>query len=358
MVWQCASCWRARPAFDSDDNECTVSNLDNSAFGLGIAYCRNNGIAENATSVKLSYLGEENTGFFAFFEGHRNGFDASRTASLHLHGLLRNEILSRESIGPSNDLRECFENAFSAMDDRLKTTAVDRGTSATTCLVRNHDGKFRLYVANVGSTRAVLCRESTVLRLTEDHNQTIGAEKARLDTCKAYIRTSERIRQLLPSSRALGDHLLKDWVISKPHYLAFDLTPNDSLLVLTTTNITDVINDDEIAEITRGEPPQSPVAPLEPDVSCSAASPIIPPCALHRQALRQRRPPATRSSTRRCGAEHAAASPSSLSASTATRPPPPVARWSAAAHRGAAPGGARGEAPRAASPWRPAAPLP
>jgi serine/threonine protein phosphatase PrpC len=269
MVWACVSCWTLQSAHDSDRNEFETPLSDTRAFAVGLAHCRNNGIAENATSVKLSYLGEETTGFFAFFEGHRNGFDASRTASLHLHELLQAEINSHDS---STDLKDCFENAFQAMDDRLKTTAVDRGTSATTCLVRKHDDVLRLHVANVGNTRAVLCRGATAIRLTEDHNQTSEGEKARLDASKSYMRTSKRIRQLLPSSRALGDHLLKDWVISKPHYLTCELTPDDSFLILTTSKVTDVIADDDVATTTRGESMPPPVAPHSPTASRPVAT--------------------------------------------------------------------------------------
>ena len=49
--------------------------------------------------------------------------------------------------------------------------------------------------------------------------------------------------------RALGDHLLKDWVISTPHYFACDLTPDDSLVVCTTSSISDVLSDQDIADI-------------------------------------------------------------------------------------------------------------
>lgn len=51
------------------------------------------------------------------------------------------------------------------------------GTTATVCLLR--DG-VELVVANVGDSRALLCREGQALRLTNDHDPENAAEVERI----------------------------------------------------------------------------------------------------------------------------------------------------------------------------------
>ena len=250
MVW---TCWNPQIPYDSDDSDFNDTSealrCAEPSYAVGISHCVNSGVAENACAAETPFLNDEgSSGFFALFEGHRSGMVASRTASLHLPGLLRREILSSPD-SSSHDMRESFERAFATMDESLKTIAVDRGTSATACLVRKQDNRLRLHVSNVGNTRAVLCRGSAAVRLTEEHTAESEAEKDRLAACKAYTHSDRRLQQLLPSSRALGDHLLKDWVISTPHYFACDLTPDDSLLVCTTSSISGVLSDQDIADI-------------------------------------------------------------------------------------------------------------
>jgi serine/threonine protein phosphatase PrpC len=248
MIW---SCWSPQIASDSDSDvtgPCATQASSAPGFEASISHCVNGGVAENACTVKMPFLDEASNGFFALFEGHRNGLVASRTSSLHLPQFLRQEILTSPNIS-SHDMRECFENAFAKTDEYLKTIAVDRGTSATACLVRKQDNVRRLHVSNVGNTRAVLCRGATAIRLTEEHTAESEAERGRLAACKAYTHSGRRLQQLLPSSRALGDHLLKDWVISTPHYFACDLTPDDSLVVCTTSSISSVLSDQDIADI-------------------------------------------------------------------------------------------------------------
>jgi serine/threonine protein phosphatase PrpC len=221
-------------------------------FQVGIAHSVNNGVPENACTIKSPYLDEAGSAFFALYEGHRNALDVSRTSAAYLHELLRQNILSS---GQAPDLRRCFENAFARMDDDLKTIAVDRGTAATACVVRKCRNKLRLHVSNVGSTLALLCRGEAPIRLTEDHTLTSETEKTRLAASNSYTNSHVRVRELLSSTRALGDHLLKGWVISKPHYFDCDLTPEDSFLLIITSNISAVLPDHEAVKLTHGSHP-------------------------------------------------------------------------------------------------------
>ena len=211
----------------------------------------NNSVPQDACAVKLPFFSEDSC-FFCLCEGHRNGLDVSQTVSSMLHEFLLKEIQSGTSDVSELDMQVCFENAYKRMDEYLGETAFDRGTTVVAIMIRKHVNRMRIYVSNVGRPQAILCRASRAIRLTKYHLQAGDDEQRRLVDCPSYTQTSPRIRQLVPSSRALGDQLFKDWVISTPHYAEFELNQYDSDVVVVTSNICPVLSDEDILHIVRG----------------------------------------------------------------------------------------------------------
>ena len=113
-----------------------------------------------------------------------------------------------------------------------------------TALVREAGGKRYLVVANAGDSRAVISREAGVSRLTYDHKPTDESEASRVTGGGAFIRDG-RVNGMIGITRALGDHCMKQWIISTPHVTVVELVPTDEYLVLACDGVWDVINDDE-----------------------------------------------------------------------------------------------------------------
>ncbi len=139
------------------------------------------------------------------------------------------------------------------MDANLKPISYDRGTSASICLVRKSGDQTSLHFANVGDTRVILCRGGKAVRLTNDHTVADEREKNRLDSCRAYTKCNDKIRGLVRHTRALGDHVVKQWVISTPHYVEMELSPEDSFLLFVSRSLCAVIEDEEATEIAQGK---------------------------------------------------------------------------------------------------------
>lgn len=57
------------------------------------------------------------------------------------------------------------------------------GCTAVTCLLRNK----RLYVANAGDSRCVICRAGTAVALSEDHKPELDRERERIYAGNGYI---------------------------------------------------------------------------------------------------------------------------------------------------------------------------
>lgn len=223
---------------------------DNEYFNVGVCHDDDDRVDEDCCAVQLQFLGEEATAFFGFYEGHRSGWTVARAASLYLHELLATEIYSRER---PVDIKDCFEKAFSKLDESVKNNAYDRGACATTCMIREYKDRTMLHFANIGDTRAILSREGKSFRLTYNHTHRDEEEAARLAACRAYIKSNPRVRRLVTQTRAFGDHAFKKWVISTPYYNEILLTQDDTWLLLLSNNICQTLDDQDAVNIAEGE---------------------------------------------------------------------------------------------------------
>jgi len=129
----------------------------------------------------------------------------------------------------------------------MKATVPSAGACSVTCLIRkNKTGtpqKF-LYCANAGDSRAVLCRDGKAVSLTIDHKATNEQEAERIVAAGGFIK-NERINGLIAVSRALGDHCMKMFITSEPHFTATEILPSDSLLILACDGVWDILSEQD-----------------------------------------------------------------------------------------------------------------
>lgn len=126
------------------------------------------------------------------------------------------------------------------------------GACVVTALVRTVGDIRYLAVANAGDSRAIILRNDTVLRLTHDHKPSDETEAARITGAGAFIRDG-RVNGMIGITRALGDHTMKQWIISTPHVTIIELQPTDDYLVLACDGVWDVIKDEEAIEFLKSK---------------------------------------------------------------------------------------------------------
>jgi protein phosphatase 1K len=86
------------------------------------------------------------------------------------------------------------------------------------CLLRNG---IELVVAHCGDSRALLCRNGDVVRLTTDHNSNVKAEKERIVKSNGFLKSDSLgvglVNGRLAMTRSIGDLDLKPYgVIALP----------------------------------------------------------------------------------------------------------------------------------------------
>ena len=100
-----------------------------------------------------------------------------------------------------------------------------------------------MYIANVGDTRAVLCKNGVAERMSQDHKATEQSEVDRIRNGGGIV-MENRVGGSLAVTRAFGDHALKrDGVTAKPFINKHVLRPFDKFLVIASDGVWDVLSD-------------------------------------------------------------------------------------------------------------------
>ncbi|XP_018332781.1 protein phosphatase 1L [Agrilus planipennis] len=127
--------------------------------------------------------------------------------------------------------------------------------AGTTALIAILEGT-KLYVANVGDSRGVMCdNKGNAIPLSFDHKPQQMRERKRIKEAGGFVSFNGvwRVAGILATSRALGDYPLKDknFVIADPDILTFDLYDHKpQFIILASDGLWDTFsNEDAIAFI-------------------------------------------------------------------------------------------------------------
>lgn len=192
--------------------------------------------------------------YFAVFDGHR-GERASRFAAEHLHLTLAQKFPRKSSENLDKLIKKCLLDSFRQTDDDFLKKAssqkpVWKDGCTATCLLVVHT---TAYVANLGDSRAVLCRVEEVgeerrvvsLALSREHNPTLYEERIRIQRAGGTVREG-RVLGILEVSRSLGDGQYKRCgVISTPDLRSCTLTSADRFILLACDGLFKVFTADE-----------------------------------------------------------------------------------------------------------------
>lgn len=180
---------------------------------------------------------------FGLFDGH-GGKDVSEFLSNNLI----NSIVADSEFLKSNS--KALYNSYIKIDSLLDNSIAQRqGATAVTALV-NHN---KLYVANVGDSRAVICCNGVAVPLSIDHKPDRADEKKRIEDLggKIIFHGVWRVQGNLAISRAIGDHRLSPYVIAEPEVQEHLLTNQDEFLILACDGVWDVLTNQQAVNIVR-----------------------------------------------------------------------------------------------------------
>jgi len=180
--------------------------------------------------------------YFAVFDGH-SGTEASILAARTLHSKLD------KFLRLSQPISEALKNAFSETSQAM----VQKNMRCGTCALVAFFSDRRIFIANVGDSRAVACRSNSgSYRITRDHRPDVAEELERIRSAGGNVTKTAGVYRLqgdISVSRALGDAHLKPFICDDPD--VFELSLDDSLLfiILACDGLWDVLSDDDAVKI-------------------------------------------------------------------------------------------------------------
>ncbi|KYQ92794.1 protein phosphatase 2C-related protein [Tieghemostelium lacteum] len=205
---------------------------------------------EDESVIFGGFRGHSDEDYFALFDGH-GGKEASQMSSTEFHKILVDKLKSNTN-NPVKSLKESFQG----MNSLLLEKGVKGGTTAVIALFLGKKG----YIANVGDSRAVLCRDGSAVRVSLDHKPNLPKEEERIrsmggtvitTTTSSGVQTS-RVNGQLAVSRALGDHFLHPFVSCEPDIhgpINIDSHSKNQFMIMACDGLWDVMSDDEAVQM-------------------------------------------------------------------------------------------------------------
>ena len=232
-------------------------------------------LMEDAAMLLGCYQGRGGEDYFALFDGH-GGSDASEYCAWHLHEELERQLTDhgfrteKEREGcEEEDVKKIITKAFVKLNDRMgeigckgekepngnKVKKIKGGTTVVIAWVV----KDKMYVANVGDSRAVMCRGTRESeRLTVDHKPDLEKEQQRIEKLGGRVMKSQeggaRMNGKIAVSRGLGDihdSYIGPFLGREPDITVIDWKKENEgvTLVMACDGLWDVIKDEEIPAI-------------------------------------------------------------------------------------------------------------
>lgn len=161
------------------------------------------------------------------------------TFKLFPYSSVYSSTFSGETTNRDREIKKCMTEAYKKTDDEFlqeasKASPVWKdGSTAVTALVMDDV----LYVANLGDSKALLCRCSddgkiSVVSLSKDHSPSQYEERMRIQKAGGNVREG-RVLGVLEVSRSIGDGRFKRCGVScVPDVMRCTITDNDRFLLL------------------------------------------------------------------------------------------------------------------------------
>lgn len=211
---------------------------------------------EDVNFAEYPFESDKHKALFCVFDGHA-GVGAAEAAKRHVPPKIMQLVSESTGAAMPTDLSEILPVAFLLADEDMKTNEYE-GTTATAVMIWQVGKDRYIQAANVGDSRAYLCREKgVVVPLTKDHKLAEEDERARMANCGFNVNEGQTRINGLAVTRALGDRFAKDsnsGMIAVPHVSdAIKLEKTDRFMILGSDGLWDIVSPNKAYEICQNE---------------------------------------------------------------------------------------------------------
>jgi serine/threonine protein phosphatase PrpC len=199
--------------------------------------------------ARMQSFDESEIGLFAVYDGH-----AGTEVASYLEQELFDKILAHPNFrsDPKKTIREIYYSVDKRILDKAETEKDFRaGSTATTAFLMENNR--RLVVANVGDSRAVLCRGGKAIEVSVDHEPQKPEEREMVESKGGEVALSPmggvyRVDKRLNMSRAFGDASIKEHLSVEPDIWDNKVTQDDEFFIVASDGLWKVMNNEQAVE--------------------------------------------------------------------------------------------------------------
>ncbi|KAL5730454.1 protein-serine/threonine phosphatase [Ranunculus cassubicifolius] len=210
---------------DTGKGKCKMSGKP-ITHGFHLIKGKSNHPMEDYLVAQYKQVKDNELGLFAIFDGHL-GHDVPDYLQSHLF----NNILNEPDFWTETE--NAIRRAYRITDTRILEKAVDLGRGGSTAVTAILINGKKLVVANVGDSRAVICKNGKAKQLSVDHEP--NTEKKVIEERGGFVSNIPgdvpRVDGLLAVARAFGDKSLKEHLTSEPD-VAVEIIDDDTEFVI------------------------------------------------------------------------------------------------------------------------------
>ncbi|KAA3478641.1 putative protein phosphatase 2C 9 isoform X1 [Gossypium australe] len=215
-------------------------------FGFSLVKGKANHPMEDYHVAKFMQIQQHELGLFAIYDGHLGD-----TIPSYLQKHLFANILKEEEFWV--DPPRAISKAYEKTDQAILSQSSDLGHGGSTAVTAILINGIKLWVANVGDSRAVLSRGGQAIQMTTDHEPNI--ERGSIENRGGFVSNMPgdvpRVNGQLAVSRAFGDKSLKSHLRSDPDIQWTNIDNNTDILILASDGLWKVMSNQEAVDIAK-----------------------------------------------------------------------------------------------------------
>lgn len=204
---------------------------------------------EDFYEARTDTIDGETVGLFGVYDGH-GGARAAEYVKQHLFSnLIKHPKFFSDTKAAIAETYTHTDSEFLKADS---SQTRDAGSTASTAIVVGD----RLIVANVGDSRAVVCKGGEAIAVSKDHKPDRSEERQRIEDAGGFVMWAGtwRVGGVLAVSRAFGDKLLKQYVVADPDIKEEVVDKTLEFLILASDGLWDVVSNEEAVAMVRPIP--------------------------------------------------------------------------------------------------------
>uniref|UniRef100_A0A1D1YHK4 protein-serine/threonine phosphatase n=1 Tax=Anthurium amnicola TaxID=1678845 RepID=A0A1D1YHK4_9ARAE len=215
-------------------------------YGYSLVKGRTSHPIEDYHVSKFVRMKGKELGLFAIFDGHL-GDNVPAYLQKHLFA----NILKEEEFWTYPD--RAISKAYDKTDKAILSHSSELGRGGSTAVTAILINGQKLWIANVGDSRAVLAKGGRVMQMTIDHEP--NTERGSIENRGGFVSNVPgdvpRVNGQLAVSRAFGDKSLKSHLSCDPDMRVEDITSDTELLILASDGLWKVVSNEEAVDIAR-----------------------------------------------------------------------------------------------------------